>query len=71
MSDNFFGKNPAEYTGNLIKERYELREALKTCIDILEKYVSCLEYSDDNRVDILYINNKIEEIKLLIKTELK
>lgn len=59
MSMKYWSDNPSEYDGLLIRENYQLKNALKWCIDQLERAAICessAAYTDE-----------INKIKLLIK----
>jgi len=80
MLDSSIMKNPSTYEGRIIKENHQLKETLKKCIEMMEHYGpepghagGCsppMTPCDGSCVDLFYFNELLNEVKLLIKTEI-
>lgn len=72
MLGDWISKNPSEYEGLMIEENLKLREHLKWCLDILDKFPMESSHEgfcspetncDGTCSDTYYFHNILEEIR--------
>ncbi len=75
-----FSNNPSSYEGRILEENHNLKEALKWCLDAFEHYYPEKDHGgpcsppatpcDGLCMEAYYFYKDLDQIKLLIKTEI-